>query len=164
LHHFNITDIHCFEPHPILHKKTKEVYPFINMNNYCIGNMDGYIDIYIPQYSVGLSSVIKRPIFSELNQKIHTLNVVCKKLDTYCEENKIDEIDFLKIDVEGAEKQIFDGATKLLENKKIKFGIFEIGQTLYDANTHENEICELLHNYGYTIDKSISPHDYIFYL
>lgn len=40
------------------------------MNNYCLGNTDGSIDIYIPQWSVGLSSVINRPVFSQLNQEI----------------------------------------------------------------------------------------------
>ena len=41
-------------------------------------------------------------------------------LDSYCELNNISQIDFIEIDVEGAEKYIFDGATKLLENKKNK--------------------------------------------
>ena len=42
--------------------------------------------------------------------------------------------------------------------------IFEIGQTLYDANTSENEIIDLLEGYGYIINKSISANDYLFYL
>lgn len=165
LQHFNIeTNIHCFEPHPVLHEKTKQVYPYVHMNNYCLGNIDGNIDIYIPQLSVGLSSVINRPVFSNLNQEINKINVECKKLDTYCKENNIDMIDFVKIDVEGAEKLIFEGATELLQNKKIKCGIFEIGQTLYDANTHENEICNMLIGYGYEINRNISAADYLFYL
>jgi FkbM family methyltransferase len=134
------------------------------MNNYCLGNINGNIDIYIPQWSVGLSSIINRPVFSNLNQEINKINVECKTLDTYCKENKIDMIDFVKIDVEGAEKCIFEGAIELLHNKKIKCGIFEIGQTLYDANTHENEICDMLMRYGYMINKNISNADYVFYL
>ena len=120
--------------------------------------------IYIPKWSVGLSSVIKRPVFNNLNQDIYTLNVKCQTLDSYCELNNISQIDFIKIDVEGAEKYIFEGATKLLENKKIKCGVFEIGQTLYDANTHENEIIQILENYGYTINKTIDENNYLFYI
>ena len=30
------SNIHCFEPHPVLHEKTKSVYPYIHMNNYCL--------------------------------------------------------------------------------------------------------------------------------
>lgn len=162
---FNITtNIHCFEPHPVLYQKTLSVYPYINMNNYCLGNIDDNIDIYIPKYSVGLSSVIDRPVFSKLNQEIKKISTKCTKLDTYCKENNIDTIDFIKIDVEGAEKFIFEGATELLRNNKIKCGIFEVGQTLYDANTHEDEICNMLTGYGYNIDKNTSNSDYIFYL
>ena len=158
------SNIYCFEPHPVLHEKTKSVYPYIHMNNYCLGNIDGNIDIYIPQWSVGLSSIINRPVFNNLNQEINKINVECKKLDTYCKENNIDIIDFVKIDVEGAEKMVFEGAIELLQNKKIKCGIFEIGQSLYDANTNENEICNMLMDYGYLINKDISTSDYIFYL
>jgi FkbM family methyltransferase len=162
---FNIRDnIHCFEPHPVLNLKTKEVYPYINMNNYCLGNKDGDIDIYIPTWSVGISSIINRPVFSQLNQEINILNVKCKKIDTYCEENNISNIDFVKIDVEGAEKYVLEGAKNMLENNKIKCGIFEVGQTLVDANTSEAEICDMLEKYGYRIDKTVSRSDYIFYL
>ena len=165
LQKFNIySNILCFEPHPVLSKKTKEVYPYIKMNDYCLGNIDGIIDIHIPKWSVGLSSIVYRPVFSQLNQPIVTLNVKCEKLDTYCELNNIPEIVFIKIDVEGGEKTIFEGAKNLLKNKKILCGIFEVGQTLYDANTHENEIIELLEEYGYKIDKTISKSDYLFYL
>ena len=157
-------NVHCFEPHPILSEKTKHIYPHINMNGYCIGNIDGDIDIFIPQFSVGLSSVINRPVFNSLNQEINKINVKCIKLDTYCKENNIDTIDFIKIDVEGAEKLVFEGAINLLENKKIKCGIFEVGQTLYDAGTSGQEICDMLISYGYSINKNISGSDYVFYL
>jgi FkbM family methyltransferase len=147
-----------------LSKKTKEVYPYVNMNSYCLGNLDDNIDIYIPQWSVGLSSIINRPVFSQLNQEIVKLNVKCEKLDTYCELNNISEIGFIKIDVEGAEKIILEGAEKMLRNNKIKCGIFEVGQTLTDANTSEQDIINLLEGYGYKIDKTISQNDYLFYL
>ena len=41
LNTFGITkNIHCFEPHPVLSKKTKEVYPYIKMNEICLSNND----------------------------------------------------------------------------------------------------------------------------
>jgi hypothetical protein len=52
----------------------------------------------------------------------------------------------------------------MLKNKKIKCGIFEIGETLKDAGTSDKEICEILENYGYTINKNISKNDYIFHI
>lgn len=165
VNHFNATkNVHCFEPHPVISKVTKQIYPFVKMNEFCLGNIDGNIDIHIPELSVGLSSVVNRPVFSQLGQNIHVLNVECKKLDTYCKLNNIDHIDFMKIDTEGSEKYIIEGAIEMIKNKKIKCGIFEIGNTLYDANTHENEIVTILENNGYKIDKTLSNADYFFYL
>jgi FkbM family methyltransferase len=157
-------NIHCFEPHPVISKKTKELYPFVRMNEFCLGNQDGVQDIYIPQWSVGLSSLIYRPVFDQLGQQIFTLNIQCQKLDTYCAENGISEIAFIKIDVEGAEKMIFEGSTNLLKEKKIKCGIFEVGQTLVDAKTSEQEIISLLEGYGYVINRSFSNDNLVFHL
>jgi FkbM family methyltransferase len=161
---FAFSNVHCFEPHPILSAKTKEVYPHIVMNNYCLGSSNGFIDIYIPSMSVGLSSIVRRPVFDRLNQVITKLNVKCQTLDSYCEEHAIDQIDFIKIDVEGAEKTVFEGAKRLLQEKRIKAGVFEIGETLKDAGTSTDEVCALIESYGYVIEKHFSENDYVFSL
>lgn len=157
-------NIHCFEPHPILSKTVLNTYPFVIMNEICVSNYNGDITINIPTWSVGISSVIRRPVFDTLNQDINELVVKCKTLDSYCEENNVHQIDFIKIDVEGAEKMVFEGAHNLLSNHSIKCGMFEIGQTLIDAGTSTDEVSKLIESYGYKLDKNLSPEDYIFYL
>ena len=161
---FAFSNVHCFEPHPFLSAKTKEVYPHITMNNFCLGNSNGLIDIYIPSMSVGLSSIVRRPVFDNLNQVITKLNVKCQTLDSYCEEHAIQQIDFIKIDVEGAEKTVFEGAKDMLQSHRIKAGVFEIGKTLTDAGTSTEEVCALLESYGYVIEKQFSQNDYVFLL
>jgi FkbM family methyltransferase len=164
IHSLNInSNIHSFEPHPILSKKVKELYPSITMNELCVADYNGNIDIYIPTYSVGISSIVKRPVFNTLNQDINILNTNCITLDSYCEKNNIDYIDFIKIDVEGAEKKVFEGANKLLSSKKIKAGMFEVGQTLIDAGSSTEELCKMIESYGYTIEK-VFDSDYFFYI
>ena len=158
------TNVHCFEPHPVISKKTKEVYPYIVMNECCLSNLNGMIDIYIPMWSSGLPSVINRPVFKQLNQEITKLNVRTTTIDSYCLENNIKNIDFIKIDVEGAEKLVLEGAYNMLKNRKIKCGIFEIGSTLEDAGTSADEICNFLKNFGYKLNKQISYSDILFYL
>jgi FkbM family methyltransferase len=163
LKNFNFTsDIHCFEPHPILASKTKENHPNIIMNNYCLGNFTGIIDIYIPTWSVGLSSIIKRPVFDQLNQDITVLKTNITTIDDYCKGKNISIIDYLKIDVEGYEFDVLKGATELLKENKIIAGQFEIGQTLVDANVDVNDICKFLESFNYTIHKDIIPCNFIF--
>lgn len=159
-------NIHCFEPHPILQQATKDVYPYIIMNPYCLSNKNGCVDFYLPTYSVVCSSMIQRPVFKlmEKDQTVLQMTVESKTIDTYCLENGIQEIDFLKIDVEGAEKMVLEGAKGFLKQKKIKCGIFEVGSTLQDANTSEDEIVKLLEGYGYVVNRNFDQSNYLFHL
>ena len=159
-------NIHCFEPHPKLSNIVIEKYPYVKMNKICLTDNIGTIDINIPVWSVGLSSIIERPIFNTLKdggQEIAKLNVNTNTIDNYCNENNIEYIDFIKIDVEGAEKIVLDGANNMLRNNKIKMGLFEVGETLRDANTSEHDICNMLEKYNYKIMKEI-PNNYLFYI
>jgi FkbM family methyltransferase len=81
-------NIHCFEPNNVSSITTKVAYPYIIMNNYCLGNIDGFTDILEKSFDVSSS----RPVLPRLNEEF--LNVECKKLDTYCELNNITKIDF----------------------------------------------------------------------
>jgi len=50
------------------------------------------------------------------NSKMYKISVPIKKLDDYVFENKIEKIDFVKIDVEGAEYLVLKGAKDMLKN------------------------------------------------
>jgi FkbM family methyltransferase len=55
--------------------------------------------------------------FIDKNQKSGE-EVALKLLDNYLQENKINKIDFIKIDIEGAEFLCFKGATEMLKNHR----------------------------------------------
>lgn len=158
-----LQNIHCFEPHPVMAKKTTEYYPHIKMNQECLSDTNGLVDVYLPSLSCGLGSIINRPVFSKLNQEITVLNVPCETVDMYCSKNNISTIDFIKIDIEGAELLLLKGASQMLKEHRIKFGIFELG-CLIDAGSSVEEVIALLGGYGYTIDRSIGNDDYAFYI
>jgi hypothetical protein len=56
------------------------------------------------------------------------------------------------------------GASNMLKNHKIKCGVFEVGSTLTDTGTSEDEIITILHNYGYQINTTLDKNNYVFYL
>lgn len=60
------------------------------------------------------------------------LEVATTTLDKFCEENGIDEIDWLKLDVEAFEKSVLQGAMNSLKSGKIVCGQFE-GDTSFNA-------------------------------
>lgn len=78
-------------------------------------------------------------------------DVPAAALDDYCDENRIESIDLLKIDVEGAELQVLKGARRMLESKKIKCLTFEFGQTTFDMGNRPEEIEDFLSRMNYKI-------------
>jgi FkbM family methyltransferase len=72
-------------------------------------------------------------------------------VDLYCERNGVARIDLLKIDVEGAELQVLQGARGLLGAKRVGCVTFEFGQTTFDMGNSPEEIESLLGGFGYTM-------------
>ncbi len=73
----------------------------------------------------------------------------CKKLDDIMDEKNIENVDFLKIDSEGCELYVLEGAKKLIEKWKpfIQFKSKELSKIFY--NVDENDIIMFLKNLGY---------------
>jgi hypothetical protein len=77
-------------------------------------------------------------------------------LDQFCEESELDYIDFIKLDVQGAEFKVLQRAHTLLTNRKIRSIQLEviIGQT-YNQQKSLSYYMNLFEGYGYRL-KTIS--------
>lgn len=80
-----------------------------------------------------------------------TESVQVLTIDSLTETMGIDHIDLLKIDTEGAEFDILQGATGLLASKRISVIQFEYGGTYLDANITLKSVYEFLSSFGYKI-------------
>jgi len=93
--------IHAFEPNQVLYKKLVEKYgktPKIKLNNVCVGEVkETGRKFYLSAESIGISSLCG---FHSTHQEA-SFKVDVVRLDDYLKENKIQQIDFLKIDTEG---------------------------------------------------------------
>jgi len=87
--------------------KNTEVIPI------AIGNKDGYLDFFIPKNKKGWSSNGASLKEKELNLGIKH-SVVSRKLDSL----EINNVGLIKIDVEGFEKQVLEGASKTINDFK----------------------------------------------
>lgn len=96
-----------------------------------------------------LSSLFHRP----LNIPKATFEVATTTLDEFCAQQKITHIDFLKIDTEGAELAVLNGAQVLITLNAIDYIQFEYGGTYKDAGTTLREVCALLTKSKYRIFK-----------
>ncbi|MEG4030904.1 MULTISPECIES: FkbM family methyltransferase [unclassified Microcoleus] len=71
-------------------------------------------------------------------------------VDSFCQKHNIEKIDYLKIDVEGAESDVLNGCLNLLARKAIEFIQFEISQKMLEGMQHTaKETFDLLMANGY---------------
>lgn len=110
--------IHIFEPVPQIRKElTKNIEinsrkdATVFLNDCCLSDVEGEVTMHVPKtlgsafaslaaqdYKGGFDLVVSRAV----------------TLDDYCKQNNIDHIDFLKIDVEGAEFKVLQGSQRML--------------------------------------------------
>ena len=148
-------NIHAFEPTPELYKKLVQNFSTdksIKINNLGVADIKSKLNFYSYKYHKINSFVPvdknskfskSRILASKSNEKEfeNIVKIDVTNIDSYCEENNISEIDFIKIDTQGYESKILLGMEKMLSKEKVS--IIEL---------------ELILGFGY--EKSFSFYDY----
>ncbi|MEG5139054.1 MULTISPECIES: FkbM family methyltransferase [unclassified Microcoleus] len=87
---------------------------------------------------------------SEYVQIVKTEVVEAITLDSFCKQHNITSIDYLKLDVEGAESDALQGSVDLLDAKAIRFIQFEISQKMLEGlNRVAQDTFDILIQHGY---------------
>lgn len=104
---------------------------------------------YFPGGASHLSSVYEFPH----KEKPRTTEVAQIRGDDFIKEAKIDFVDFLKIDTEGAELEVLKGFSEALKQKKIAVIQFEYGKINIISHALLRDFYVLLNSYGYEVGK-----------
>ncbi len=151
--------VHAFEACGEVFRKLETVCRIggrrnVALNHLALADKTGTVrlNIYDEAYS-SFNSLAERPLekYGLDLQPIGTEETTAMTVDDYCAENKIELIDLLKIDVEGAELQVMRGARRMLQSKSIKCLTFEFGQTTFDMGNKPAEIESFLNDFNYKI-------------
>lgn len=139
--------IFSFEPSRItfdrLNSKTKH-FKNLNLLNFGFGNSNSFLTLYYNKEESGLASVYNRRL-DHFNIKMDLKEEIeIKTIDSFCEENNINKIHFLKLDIEGHELSALSGAAKMLNSHKIDFIQFEFGGCNIDSRTYFQDFYYLL--------------------
>jgi FkbM family methyltransferase len=144
--------IHAFEPVPenlirLNYNLSLNRIKNVICRQLAISNRNGRTTFYASNSdNSGRAGFIQR---KGVEQKIDT---EIKTLDTYCEENSIKNIKFIKIDIEGAEILVFRGATNVLSSEEAPIIMFELDDSLVSAfNETSISVKAFLNQYGYSL-------------
>jgi FkbM family methyltransferase len=104
----------------------------VSLNDFGLGEKEGELEYYPNTQSF---------VFRTIHTRSHSQGVVfpIKTLDGYCEENDIDHIDFLKVDIEGMEIDVFNGGKNIINNKT-DIVQFEFASTMLDRNLNPDDL------------------------
>lgn len=151
----NWPQIHAFEPHPdtfarlqINHAST----PGVRLHNAGIGNIEGTLSLqafgnhtlnsFLPLTDVGRTTL-------EALDEPHAITVPVHRLDDYADQNGLSHIHLLKIDTQGYELHVLQGAAALLQQNRIHAAMIELNFVeLYHGQPQATRIIELLGHHG----------------
>ena len=156
---FDNSEIHSFEPFPQSFVALQRLN-LPNVKAYHCGfsdktqkekfhaNVFDYTNSLLP-----FSNNLRMDIWGENDVKeIGQIECDFFTIDDFMKNNNIPVVDFMKIDVQGAEYKVFEGARKALSEKRIKAIQMEVNITdLYEGQKSMGYYVNLLEGYGYRI-------------
>jgi FkbM family methyltransferase len=144
--------VHVFEPIPInaaLINASKELNGFnnITINNLAVGDENGTVS-----FSVSNDSAYSSLMATGRAAEARNITVPILRIDDYLAEKKISHVDIIKVDVEGAENMVIDGAKGLLasKTKKPRLVLLELfDENLKPFGSSVAAIVEKMRGWGY---------------
>lgn len=133
--------VYSFEPLPQnidSYKKNRELNHFTDMSlqETCVADKSGETEFLIPPgEESGWGRMAHRDLFS--GEKIRRTVIT---LDQFCRDQKIDKVDLIKIDVEGYEFKVLQGAVDVIESHRPRVCIELNEPCLLDTGTSSQEI------------------------
>ncbi|NBD18394.1 MAG: FkbM family methyltransferase [Cyanobacteria bacterium] len=158
---FESPKIYCFEPDPrniVSFKQRVGDHPYITLFEMAVSSNSGTTELYqssgVSKKSIehDCSSSIKKPknhlyVYPTIkfDQKV-LVNTI--SLDEWCNQYKINCIDFIWMDVQGAEMDVFQGANQALKLTRYLYTEYNNNE-LYEGQGNLEQILEYLEQFSY---------------
>lgn len=151
----------AFEPVPETHWRLRETLALNRCENVtpiqgAVGEKSGtacmnlFDDKHSEWNTLGKPAV--RIAYAKTVSPSKSIEVPSLSLDTFCEAEAIQRIHFMKVDVEGFELSVFQGAKRLLGEGLVDCICFEISkEPLKGAGVESRAVFEVLETYGYLV-------------
>jgi FkbM family methyltransferase len=164
LQRFPDVHVYSFEPHPSTFSNLRQRIGTgrkFSGENVALGLAVGNVDMFEYDDSVLNSLASDAPFAVRYRQKGRRIQVCCTTLSTYCREKAINRIDVLKIDTEGYDLAVLQGAEEMLANGAIRFVYVEFNDLQAKMGTTGGALCpmdEFLRRFGFRFIASYNEH------
>ncbi len=153
--YFSDAKIYCFEISrstfgTLDHNLTHENF---FKNNFGLSNIAGEVEYKDYGANSGVNTILTSTSYHDGNFRPEKLTARVTTGDSFCKSNNIGYIDFLKIDVEGAEYLVLDGFKEMISNGKIRCIQFEYGYASGDAKCLMKDFFSFFEDKGYIVGK-----------
>ncbi len=143
----NAITVYCFEPSLFTFQKlVLNLGDSVRAFQVALSNQRGSATLHLDQAGSGVASLEDTAyappfgIVATMNEQVKT-----DTIDHFCDEHSIPKIHFLKMDVEGHEYAILEGAREKIRLNAIDFIQFEFGRVNIDSGVPLKKFYKLLH-------------------
>jgi FkbM family methyltransferase len=136
---FPTAEIHAFEPSRATFETLSErvsSLPTVTPHNLAFGDHEGSVVLYSDRAGSGLASLHDRRLGHFGVELVHQEQVRITTIDAFCRQQSIDRIEFLKLDVEGHELAVLQGAADLIGRDAVDAIQFEFGGCNIDSKSY----------------------------
>lgn len=109
--------------------------PYVKLVNKGMSDKPGRVDLYFDKEGSGLASLYPRDLAHYRIDFSSKETVEMTTLDQFCLQEKIERIDFLKLDVEGHELSVLRGGSRMMSEGRVHIIQFEFGGCNIDSRT-----------------------------
>ena len=147
--------VHAFEPTPVITDILRSNIQLNELKNVRVNQMGitdkrGTAFLYLTQGDSQDNEGMNFVVYTSNNQQ--TLSIEVTSIDDYCHQNSIDEIDLMKIDIEGGEIEALKGAYELLQQQRIKCILLEAVDWALNRNGQNvDDLLSLLRGLNYEL-------------
>lgn len=149
-------EVHAFEPTPESYLRCQKLYgaePATTLVNAAVGSSSGTARLHVLAESAVSNSLLQpdSAAWDAIEYRtgaIAAIEVPVLTLDQYAEQNRLVEVHLLKIDVQGAELDVLDGARRLLPHVRYVFVESAI-RPLYRDGARFTEVVERMREHGF---------------
>jgi len=149
----NLGKVYSFEADPSLVNTLRENVKLNNFSNVLIQPIAVSNKTGISKFSLNESYDTRNQLDS-ISPSKNTVDVKITSLDEFCIKEKLEKVDFIKMDIEGSEPKALEGMKKIIsENPQLKI-ITEFNQNaMLSVGSSSEDMINFLHNSGFVIEE-----------